>query len=63
MSTKRGQEHTVRRLILSSGVARGAGGRAVAPPLACQPKCKIKKYHIFSTFETVFRTEIDQKVI
>ena len=26
-----------------SSVARGPGGRAIAPPLACQPKCKIRK--------------------
>ena len=34
-----------------------------SPSVACQPKCKIKKHHVFSTSETVFRTEIDQKVI
>ena len=33
------------------------GTTAIAPPLACQ-QMQNKKYHVFSTTETVFRTEI-----
>ena len=32
-----------------------------SPSLACQPKYRIRKYNIFSTFETVFCTVIDSK--
>ena len=29
------------------------------PPLACRPKCRIKKYHVFSAFETVLCARMD----
>ena len=31
------------------------------PQLACQPKCRIRKNHVFITSETVFCIEIDSK--
>ena len=39
-----------------SSIARGG---AIAPPLACQPKCRMGKHYVFSTFETVLCTEVD----
>ena len=34
---------------------------AIAPQLACRPKCRIRKNHVFITSETVFCIEIDSK--
>ena len=34
-----------------------------SPSVGLSTKMQNKKYHVFSTFETVFRTAIDQKVI
>ena len=34
-----------------------------SPSVGLSTKMQNKKYHVFSTSETVFRTEIDQKVI
>ena len=45
----------------SSSVARGggAGGGAIAPPLACRSKCRIRKIPRFSISKTVFCTGLD----
>ena len=42
------------RVTLSGVGGGGGGGGVIDPPLAFQPKCRIKKQHIFSTTETVF---------
>ena len=44
------------KIAIGSSVAKG---EASAPPLACRPKCRIRKKQVFSTFETVVCTGMD----
>ena len=61
MSIKRGQER--KNINPKQWSSQGGGWEGYSPSIGQSTKMQNKKYHAFSTFETVFRTEIDQKVI
>ena len=44
---------------VARGGGGGCGGTIALPPLVCQPKYRIKKYHVFSSSETVFCAGMD----